>query len=238
MKLETLVLIACAVFLSAACEQEGEETFLEAEPTSIQVSSSPTLPPRMEVPAPWISDAYLPWELGHTFTAPDPECDNQTAHCEAITTEFDPNAPIGSAEYPCDPADAPPVPYGEEMVRRARLRNGVDCANGWQYEWAGLSATPEPTPPDPWIRDDGVLTGLIADCFGGDPDCVSGPRTCIADGYVLIKDGKVHEEPVSGSEELPDYDEIYLSHAVHRDDSGVLISGYRQCWEGTEVNPP
>ncbi len=245
----TVSVAACSEALRATDESAPATT----DPTPTRTSASADIPPRADVPAPWLGWAYLPWEPGRTFAAPDRSCmpddhppeDPVPSDCPFISIAFDPSVPPGSPANPCRPGGKTD-PVDAEMERRARIHNGVDCVNGWQYEWTGLYATPIPEREDPSIRDDGVISFIIVDGVqddpGASPSNASGQRTCIADAQVLVKDGRVHEvqskgrlveivagEPVSGAEDLPDYDEIYLTHAVHREASGELVSGYREC---------
>jgi DNA-binding CsgD family transcriptional regulator len=255
--LAVTALAGLGVLVTGVMSSGDEPAAVDAIETTATTSDDPLaeLPPRADEPAPWLGDGWLPWEPGHLFAGPDRSCmpvdlgpdEPVPEDCPFIAIPFDPGAPIGTDTNPCDEGTSPAVPHGEEMSRRARLRNGMLCQNGWQYEWTGLLATPEPTPPNPFIQDDGVVTELVVDFVpvepGAPPPADDGFRTCIADANVLVMDGRVYEvvgkgrlveitvgEAISGADGLPDYDEVYLSHPVHRDESGTLIFGQRECW--------
>jgi hypothetical protein len=99
------------------------------------------LPARKSTPPPWLAAELYPREPGSTINVPDPGCApnwDQTQPipkgCEVLTVKYDPTAPFGSIANGCE-LGGTIDPLAAEMQRRARLRNGNDCVNGWQYEW-------------------------------------------------------------------------------------------------------
>jgi hypothetical protein len=250
MKSAIVVILLAVLPVVAACDDPDEDTSFE-DASSLFDDGSPsataTIDPLSEVPArelnpaPWLGFDLQPRQAGTPISWPDPSCAPNWSEAEPIPTgcpvttdEFDPTAPIGSQANGCELRGGTMGPPSLlEMMRRAEIRNGAPgCVNGWQYEWAGLMPEPEFFEDHPSIRVEGVVA----------PPTSTSTQTCIADASILLKDQRVYavaafapgveielHERVFESETLPDYDEIYLTHHVYRDDEGRLVPGYREC---------